>query len=596
MDVFFAWVCMRIATLGMDKSQCRESADFDSIPTNRDEKPRPRLPESGWRRQFVKLMRPFARLWAANAYAVAFVRQYGRQCSYKDAGIITSNHISVIEPPILVTQNILSPVSKVEALEIPLIGGIMQELDTVAVSRTSAESRRQTKNEIVFRANDNPIPGYVWPQILIFPEGTTSSQDTLLTFKTGAFNAGAPVQPLYTRLPNSNIDLSLSNGGPQALEVVIRGLLQLYNTIEFHWLPPYSPTAEERNNPELFAENVRRKLASYGRMVLTNSSFTDTRLGIHCVSKKVSPQFSYIEAEDFPQAGFDVSTDLFRNYLDGYIDTMRQGSQRKDCAGYLTKAQFVRTFASENYVDMAFLHTDRISKETNLQQTRAVAFGRLFEYFSVNVSSCIPIQQFPPLPGTEAADTLRARKALIESIGARYWFEGHLENHKVSSAPSIVTFREYALCHLVLDGYKTAETALRILLTTLSAQNVFDSKEESFDDLLGILEEQAERAEIPREREYRKGSNASIHSANRESKGGDSFVIPVPVLQVCLTHGLRPRKTDARLEQQQQAAMQLLKHPALNVTEVSAETLIHSIKTEGMLEEFLSLLGFPAQI
>ena len=101
----------------------------------------------------------------------------------------------------------------------------------MTVARNNPDSRRLTRKEIQFRACDVPQRGYVWPQILIFPEGTTSSQDTLLKFKTGCFSAGAPVQPAHITLENSSLDLSLCNSGPQTLELLFRALLQFYNTV-----------------------------------------------------------------------------------------------------------------------------------------------------------------------------------------------------------------------------------------------------------------------------------------------------------------------------------------------------------------------------
>ena len=44
-----------------------------------------------------------------------------------------------------------------------------------------------------------------WPQLLIFPEGSTSNRKALMSFKPGAFIPGKPVQPVLVRYPN-NID------------------------------------------------------------------------------------------------------------------------------------------------------------------------------------------------------------------------------------------------------------------------------------------------------------------------------------------------------------------------------------------------------
>ena len=38
-----------------------------------------------------------------------------------------------------------------------------------------------------------------WPQLMIFPEGSTSNRRALMTFAPGAFNPGKTVQPVVLR-------------------------------------------------------------------------------------------------------------------------------------------------------------------------------------------------------------------------------------------------------------------------------------------------------------------------------------------------------------------------------------------------------------
>lgn len=48
------------------------------------------------------------------------------------------------------------------------------------------------------RVND----AQVWPPIIIFPEGTTTNQEALISFKAGAFVPGVPVQPMTIKYPD----------------------------------------------------------------------------------------------------------------------------------------------------------------------------------------------------------------------------------------------------------------------------------------------------------------------------------------------------------------------------------------------------------
>ena len=78
----------------------------------------------------------------------------------------------------------------------------------MAVSREDPESRQRAKREIIRRA-ESRVEGDNkegegegeggWPQLMIFPEGSTSNRRALMTFAPGAFNPGKPVQPVLLR-------------------------------------------------------------------------------------------------------------------------------------------------------------------------------------------------------------------------------------------------------------------------------------------------------------------------------------------------------------------------------------------------------------
>ena len=67
------------------------------------------------------------------------------------------------------------------------------------VSREDPDSRQKTVKEIVRRSGANKEG---WPQLIIFPEGSTSNRQALMAFKPGAFYPGKPVQPVLIRYPN----------------------------------------------------------------------------------------------------------------------------------------------------------------------------------------------------------------------------------------------------------------------------------------------------------------------------------------------------------------------------------------------------------
>jgi lysophosphatidylcholine acyltransferase/lyso-PAF acetyltransferase len=105
-----------------------------------------------------------------------------------------------------------------------------------------------------------------WPQLLLFPEGTCTNREALITFKPGAFHPGLPVQPVLFRYPGSdgeNDCVSWSWKGAGWAKVLWRTLARLNTNCEIEYLPVYRPSEEEKRDPVLYARNVRAVMAKY---------------------------------------------------------------------------------------------------------------------------------------------------------------------------------------------------------------------------------------------------------------------------------------------------------------------------------------------
>lgn len=113
------------------------------------------------------------------------------------------------------------------------------------------------------------------PQPLaIFPEGTTTNGRLLLRFRTGAFVAGLPVSPVV-----------LSYGSPRgwsptyesiSAAAFVAGLLaRPAHRVTVRRLPLYVPSAAERADARLYADNVRAVMAAAGGVGVSDSDYTD---------------------------------------------------------------------------------------------------------------------------------------------------------------------------------------------------------------------------------------------------------------------------------------------------------------------------------
>ena len=108
-------------------------------------------------------------------------------------------------------QLLASAVAAAEFKDLPGFGFLMAGAQCIFVDRKDPDSRTNTRATLLQRSKDDR-----WPRVLMFPEATTGNQQALLRFKTGAFEAGLPVQPVVIRQPFQYSGESSANQVPQS--------------------------------------------------------------------------------------------------------------------------------------------------------------------------------------------------------------------------------------------------------------------------------------------------------------------------------------------------------------------------------------------
>uniref|UniRef100_A0AAZ3PXI1 EF-hand domain-containing protein n=1 Tax=Oncorhynchus tshawytscha TaxID=74940 RepID=A0AAZ3PXI1_ONCTS len=219
-------------------------------------------PQSLWRKFVDVALRTIMRvMWFAGGFHWMTVK--GRQALPAEAPILTLGPHSSYFDAIPVTMSMSSIVMKAESKDIPVWGTLIKYIRPVFVSRSDQDSRKKTVEEIKRRAQS----GGEWPQIMIFPEGTCTNRSCLITYKPGAFIPAVPVQPVVIKYPN---------------KMVRKGVTSLGSVFFFspQFLPVYTPSEEEKNNPALFAHNVRHLMAKALDIPITDYSFEDCQLAM----------------------------------------------------------------------------------------------------------------------------------------------------------------------------------------------------------------------------------------------------------------------------------------------------------------------------
>ncbi|KAM7372892.1 hypothetical protein PAMP_007785 [Pampus punctatissimus] len=229
-------------------------------------------PQSWWRRFLDLSLRVIMRaMWFCGGFH--WIKVKGKRAAPSEVPILTVAPHSSYFDAIPVTMTMCSIVTKLESRSIPVWGTLISYIRPVFVFRSDQDSRRKTVEEIKRRARS----GGEWPQIMIFPEGTCTNRSGLILFKAGAFIPGLPVQPVVLRYPNQ---LTEQTHLFSRFKILWLTLCQPHNPMEIEYLPIYTPSSEEKENPALFANNVRKLMAKALELPLTDLSFDDREISL----------------------------------------------------------------------------------------------------------------------------------------------------------------------------------------------------------------------------------------------------------------------------------------------------------------------------
>uniref|UniRef100_A0A8C5Q7M2 Lysophosphatidylcholine acyltransferase 1 n=1 Tax=Leptobrachium leishanense TaxID=445787 RepID=A0A8C5Q7M2_9ANUR len=261
-------------------------------------------------------------MWFAGGFHWVTVK--GQQALPAEAPILTLAPHSSYFDAIPVTMTMASIVMKAESKDIPVWGTLINFIRPVFVSRSDQDSRKKTVEEIRRRAHSNGM----WPQVMIFPEGTCTNRSCLITFKPGAFIPGVPVQPVVLRYPNKMDTITWTWQGPGALEILWLSLCQFHNYVEIEFLPIYTPSEEEKQNPALYANNVRRVMARALGVSVTDYTFEDCQLALAEGQLRLPSDTSLLEFARLVRS-LGLKPEKLEKELDKFSESARQKKGEK---------------------------------------------------------------------------------------------------------------------------------------------------------------------------------------------------------------------------------------------------------------------------
>ncbi|CAL5223555.1 g6088 [Coccomyxa viridis] len=160
---------------------------------------------------------------------------------------------------------------------IPLIGFISQKMECLYVEREARGDKVKGVSAAVKERMQHTVSGGtpVHRPMLLFPEGTTSNGEYLLPFKTGAFLAGEPVQPVILKYGKGRVSPAWDSiKAPRHLFLLLTNVLHSLIAYE---LPVYVPSSEEQADPALYASNVRTYMLKYSELKPSTAVLADKR-------------------------------------------------------------------------------------------------------------------------------------------------------------------------------------------------------------------------------------------------------------------------------------------------------------------------------
>ena len=122
----------------------------------------------------------------------------------------------------------------------PIGGDIAYHIGSIFVERDNEESRKKSFDKLIKRQKDF-YEGKILYKLVIFPEGTTTNNRYLKTFKKGAFSALLPLKPIIMRI-SFDAPCELCCGVTHLFFHVMRSFCYFTNQIYYNEFPIIKPT------------------------------------------------------------------------------------------------------------------------------------------------------------------------------------------------------------------------------------------------------------------------------------------------------------------------------------------------------------------
>jgi len=213
--------------------------------------------------------------WCARLVLCAFGYWTIQEEGYEENGrvsvgiVCAAPHMSLLDVFYFAYRWLPCFVAKKDVRDMPVIGFLAVGLHAIFIDRNAdAKAKAGYKDQIRLFASDPKLP-----PLLLFPEGTCTNGEALITFKRGSFEPGVDILPVCMKYGGKLNPAAV--GRNSGILFLLRVLYQWSNTLSVQVLPLYSPSEEEKKDPILFAANVQELMGKHSGIPSTRHSLAD---------------------------------------------------------------------------------------------------------------------------------------------------------------------------------------------------------------------------------------------------------------------------------------------------------------------------------
>ena len=185
------------------------------------------------------------------------------------AQLYVSPHICMLEAMMMIHSiGHIRPMTAEFTRNIPVFGTFVHASDPIYVKRGKQKNKVSVVDQLRESVDTTEY------RHLVFPEGTFTNGKTLIKFKSGAFAVGRAVTPMLFRYPQYT---PFWNRDESSFFVQIFRIVSRFSTaVTIEYLPTYTPSQEELEDPKLYAKNVRELIAYHAKKPLSKQSLVDS--------------------------------------------------------------------------------------------------------------------------------------------------------------------------------------------------------------------------------------------------------------------------------------------------------------------------------